>query len=42
MEFRPQFDEGRGINPNTQPFEKLHIPVHFVGANKDFVGTKKE
>jgi pyruvate formate lyase activating enzyme len=30
-EFRPDFEEERGINPNTRPFERLHIPVHFVG-----------
>jgi pyruvate formate lyase activating enzyme len=31
MEFRPHYDEGREIDPNTKPFERLHIPVHFLG-----------
>ncbi len=31
MEFRPNYDEGRRVNPNTEAFEKLRIPVHFVG-----------
>jgi hypothetical protein len=35
MEFRPHYDEGGEINPNTLPFERRHIPVHFVGMKKD-------
>jgi len=31
MEFRPNYDEGRKINANIHVFEKLRIPVHYLG-----------
>jgi pyruvate formate lyase activating enzyme len=31
MEFRPGFEEEREINLNPRPFERLQIPVRFVG-----------
>ncbi len=33
MEFRPQYDENQEVNINTQPFERLGLPVCVAGTD---------